>query len=176
MVVIKNKVNFTTGERASGHNPADPNYITHPSWQSPRTGWEIAMVMDKEESDFAGVADVEVVPNESRIESILSSIPTPVAKTQYLVRSEILMVESIKARNIKLETLDHTKPTEELYADLYALGVLGIDEVKPATGHRKSLKVAEIVLASPKMQRKDILKNFAEKLKKWQTQPSKPHA
>ena len=135
MIVLKTNVNFKTGVRACGRDFRDPNYITAALYQNMKEGWEVAVVLDVDDSsEFEKMEGVEILPSLSAVAKVLNQITVVELPPQYTIISEGLMVEAIRQKNIKLNSFPNGTSTAKILETLYEVhGIVGIDKILPPT-------------------------------------------
>lgn len=103
-VALKIKVDFTTGERAGGINPRDPNLVCL-GWQNLEEGWEIRLIVDESKIDeyiqkYGNAEGVEVIEGIENIDSAIEQIIPPEKQMDYVVYMPELLTASVIAKHL----------------------------------------------------------------------------
>jgi len=103
-VGLKIKVNFTTGERAGGINPRDPNLVCL-GWQNLEDGWELRLIVNEEKIDeyikkYGNVEGVEIVEGIENIDKAIDEIIPPEKQVDYTVYMPELLTASVIAKHL----------------------------------------------------------------------------
>jgi len=103
-VAFKIKVDFTTGERAGGINPKDPNMIC-PGWQNFGKGEEIRLIVNEDKIDeyvrrYGNKEGVEVIEGIENIDKAIDELIPPEKQVDYTVYMPELFMASIIAKHL----------------------------------------------------------------------------
>jgi len=122
-VALVIKVDFSTGKRAGDIDPRDPGLICMPLWQDLEKGVELRLIIeDRPLEQYRHLEGVEVVEGKEAINAKVRELFKP----RYGVAVPELLHESIRAKNIRIDDIDHTLPPEKQVESLYERGDLGI--------------------------------------------------
>mgnify|MGYP000371374957 CR=1 FL=1 len=103
-VGLKIKVDFTTGERAGGINPRDPNLVCL-GWQNLETGWELRLIVNEEKIDeyiqkYKDVEGVEIIEGIENIDKAIDEIIPPEDQEDYTVIMPELLIASVISKHL----------------------------------------------------------------------------
>lgn len=117
-----------TGKRAGGINNKDPKLLCH-GWQNldSEPALEIRLVEDDRDlSSLEGVKGVTILEGKKAINNAIDANIPP----QYGVKSEYLMREHMKEKNIPLAVFEGMN-MRDIAKKAYQLGLIGAIERKP---------------------------------------------
>jgi len=127
-VALVIKVDFSTGKRAGDINPRDSGLICMPLWQDLERGIEMRLIIDDRSLDqYRNLEGVEVIEGKEAINAKVRELFKP----RYGVIHPELLRESIRAKGIRVDDIDHTLPPEKQVEILYKRGALGIRKQDP---------------------------------------------
>ena len=103
-VGLKIKVDFSTGERAGGVNPKDPNLVCL-GWQNLEEGWEIRVIRNESKIDeyismYQGIDGIEIIEGIENIDAAIDEIVPPEKQVDYMVYMPELFTASIIAKHL----------------------------------------------------------------------------
>jgi len=122
------EVDFSTGRRAGDIDPRDPGLICMPLWQDLEKGVELRLILDDRPLEqYRNLEGVELVEGKEAINAKIKELFKP----RYSIVAPELLRESIHAKNIPIDDIDHTLPPEKQVEILYKRGALGIRKQDP---------------------------------------------
>jgi len=103
-VALKIKVDFTTGERAGGINPKDPNLMCL-GWQNLDTGYEIRLIVNEDKIDeyvqkYGNVEGIEVIEGIENIDAAIDQLIPEEEQVSYVTYMPELIMASVIAKHL----------------------------------------------------------------------------
>lgn len=124
------QVDFSSGDRAGGINPKDPNLRCH-GWQNLDTGWEVRLIEDdRDTSQYEGIDGVELLLGKNEVNKAIKSILPKKVDTEYIISNEAIMLKHMEERKISLNCLAEKGENKISLGELYESGIAGISKIE----------------------------------------------